>query len=68
MMASTCKWERGGCNVGVTGEVAVGEAGRRGGGNCENKTDLSPIADVSCLLLITRHTLATGGCRIHVFC
>ena len=27
MMASTCKWERGGCNVGVTGEVAVGEKG-----------------------------------------
>ena len=37
MMASTCKWEaRGGegwlqtCNVGVTGEVAVGEKGEEG--------------------------------------
>ena len=41
-----------------------GEGGGGGGGNCENKTDLSPIADVSCPLLITRHTLATGGCNI----
>ena len=44
-------------------DVGVGEEGE--GGNCENKTDLSPIVDVSCPLLITRHTVASSSHPIH---